>query len=122
MRQALRVCFEEEKMQQILLVIQIIVAVALAVVVLMQRSDENGILGSGSSGGAGFMSGRGKANFFTRTTALLATIFMANSLLMAVLVARDSGSSLVDKIEVPAAKTEATKSETPPTPVVPKAK
>jgi preprotein translocase subunit SecG len=53
--------------------------------VLIQRSEGGG-LGIGSSQGMGsFMSGRGTANLLTRTTAILATIFMALSLTLALM-------------------------------------
>jgi preprotein translocase subunit SecG len=60
----------------VLLVIHIMIAAALVGIVLMQRS-EGGALGMG---GGGFMSGRGQANFLTRTTAYLAVAFFATSI------------------------------------------
>jgi preprotein translocase subunit SecG len=60
----------------VLLVIHIMIAAALVGIVLMQRS-EGGALGMG---GGGFMSGRGQANFLTRTTAYLAAAFFATSI------------------------------------------
>ena len=58
--------------------------------VLIQRSEGGG-LGIGSSQGMGsFMSGRGTANLLTRTTAILAVIFMGLSLTLALL---DRGTS-----------------------------
>jgi preprotein translocase subunit SecG len=59
------------------------ITVALVGIVLMQRS-EGGALGIGG-GGDGFMSGRGAANLLTRTTAILAAVFFATSLLLAML-------------------------------------
>ncbi|MBM3539056.1 MAG: preprotein translocase subunit SecG [Alphaproteobacteria bacterium] len=67
----------------VLLVVHILVAVALIVVVLLQRSEGGG-LGIGSSGGmGGFMTARGTANLLTRTTAILAGIFMLLSIVLA---------------------------------------
>lgn len=72
-------------MSTILLIIHLFVTLALIGVVLIQRSEGGG-LGIGSSQGMGaFMSGRGTANLLTRTTAILATIFMALSLTLALL-------------------------------------
>src|SRR6185312_11314227 len=72
-------------MTTVLLIIHLFVTLALIVVVLIQRSEGGG-LGIGSSQGMGsFMSGRGTANLLTRTTAILATIFMALSLVLALL-------------------------------------
>jgi preprotein translocase subunit SecG len=72
-------------MTTVLLIINLFVTLALIGVVLIQRSEGGG-LGIGSSQGMGsFMSGRGTANLLTRTTAILATIFMALSLALALM-------------------------------------
>ena len=72
-------------METILLVILIIVAVAMIGIILLQRS-EGGALGIGGGGGPGAMfSARGSANFLTRVTAGLATIFIVLSLVLAIL-------------------------------------
>jgi preprotein translocase subunit SecG len=69
----------------VLLIIHLFVTMALIGVVLIQRSEGGG-LGIGSSQGMGaFMSGRGTANLLTRATAILATVFMALSLTLALL-------------------------------------
>jgi preprotein translocase subunit SecG len=69
----------------VLLIIHLFVTLALIGVVLIQRSEGGG-LGIGSSQGMGsFMSGRGTANLLTRTTAILATVFMGLSLALALL-------------------------------------
>jgi preprotein translocase subunit SecG len=69
----------------VLLIIHLFVTLALIGVVLIQRSEGGG-LGIGSSQGMGsFMSGRGTANLLTRTTAILAAIFMLLSLTLALL-------------------------------------
>jgi preprotein translocase subunit SecG len=72
-------------MTTVLLIIHLFVTLALIGVVLIQRSEGGG-LGIGSSQGMGsFMSGRGTANLLTRTTAILATVFMALSLTLALM-------------------------------------
>ena len=72
-------------MTSVLLIIHLFVTLALIGVVLIQRSEGGG-LGIGSSQGMGsFMGGRGTANLLTRTTAVLATAFMALSLALALL-------------------------------------
>ncbi|EHM01063.1 preprotein translocase, SecG subunit [Acetobacteraceae bacterium AT-5844] len=72
-------------MMTVLLVLHLIVTLALIAVVLLQRSEGGG-LGIGSSQGMGsFMTGRGTANLLTRTTAVLATLFMVLALAMALL-------------------------------------
>lgn len=68
-----------------LLILHICVTIALIGTVLIQRSEGGG-LGIGSSQGMGaFMSGRGTANLLTRTTAVLAGLFMLLSLVLALL-------------------------------------
>lgn len=72
-------------MTTVLLIIHLFVTLALIGVVLIQRSEGGG-LGIGTSQGmGGFMTGRGTANLLTRTTAILATIFMLLSLALALL-------------------------------------
>ncbi|MFC4166504.1 preprotein translocase subunit SecG [Teichococcus aestuarii] len=72
-------------MMTVLLVLHLFVTLALIGVVLLQRSEGGG-LGIGSSQGMGsFMSGRGTANLLTRTTGVLATLFMVLALAMALL-------------------------------------
>jgi preprotein translocase subunit SecG len=65
----------------VILVIHLLIAVALCGIVLMQQS-EGGALGMG---GGGFMTGRGQANFLTRTTAYLAAAFFATSIALTLL-------------------------------------
>jgi preprotein translocase subunit SecG len=57
-----------------LLIVQTLVAAALVGVILMQRSEGGGLGVGGSS--SGFMTARGAADFLTRATAVLATIFI----------------------------------------------
>ncbi len=80
-------------MSTVLLIIHLFVTLALIGVVLIQRSEGGG-LGIGSSQGMGsFMSGRGTANLLTRTTAVLAAMFMALSLTLALLNRGTTGVS-----------------------------
>jgi preprotein translocase subunit SecG len=79
-------------MMAVLIVIHVFITIALIGVVLIQRSEGGG-LGIGSSQGMGaFMSGRGTANLLTRTTAVLAAVFLGLSLTMAVLNRGTSGA------------------------------
>ncbi len=72
-------------MMTILLILHLLVTLGLIGVVLIQRSEGGG-LGIGSSQGMGaFMTGRGTANLLTRTTAILAAVFMALCLVMAIM-------------------------------------
>jgi preprotein translocase subunit SecG len=78
-------------MTTVLLIVHLFVTLALIGVVLIQRSEGGG-LGIGTSQGMGsFMSGRGTANLLTRTTGILAAIFMALSLVLALLNRGTSG-------------------------------
>jgi len=70
-------------MQTVVIVIHLMVVTAMIGVVLLQRSEGGG-LGMGGGGG-GFLTSRGTANVLTRTTAILALIFFATSLLLSVL-------------------------------------
>jgi preprotein translocase subunit SecG len=79
----------------VLLTIQIVVCVAMIGVILLQRSEGGG-LGLGSGGGVGgLMSGRGAANALSRTTAILAAIFISTSIALALVAkATRSGAPL----------------------------
>ncbi|MGC9271535.1 preprotein translocase subunit SecG [Acidiphilium sp.] len=104
----------------VLLVLQAFVTLALIGVVLIQRSEGGG-LGLGSSQGMGnFMTGRGTANLLTRTTAVLATAFMALSLILALLY-KNGGTSSGESIlngPIPAASAPASK-KSPTKPLAP---
>jgi preprotein translocase subunit SecG len=76
----------------VLLVIHVLVTLALIGVVLIQRSEGGGLGIGGAQGMGSFMTGRGTANLLTRTTAILATVFLALSLLLA-LMTRNSTTS-----------------------------
>jgi preprotein translocase subunit SecG len=77
-----------------LLVIQAIVAVLLVGVILMQQSEGGG-LGMGGSP-TGLMSARGAADFLTRATTILAAIFIALSILHAVLATQHNRGGDID--------------------------
>lgn len=79
------------------LVIHGIITVMLIGVILLQRNSGDG-LAIGGGGGNNFMTGRGTANFMTRTTAVLATIFIISSLSLAIYMSRSSQPSIADKI------------------------
>ena len=104
-------------MTTILLTIHIIIALALVGTVLLQR-NEGGGLGIGGSSGGGFMTARGTANLLTRTTAILAALFFATSIGLAILAGAGSEqTSIVDEV-LSSTATPATASE-PSGPAVP---
>ena len=81
-----------------LLVLQIIIVVLMVCVILMQRSSNDGFTG-GSSTAGGLMSGRSQANLLTKTTSILAAIFIINSLTLAYIASHTQReSSLSEKI------------------------
>ncbi|HEY4857000.1 MAG TPA: preprotein translocase subunit SecG [Xanthobacteraceae bacterium] len=73
-------------MQTVIVVLHLMVICAMIGVVLLQKSEGGG-LGVGSTGG--FLSSRGTSNILTRTTAVLAGVFFATSLLLSVLASWD---------------------------------
>lgn len=87
-------------MQTVLIIVHLIIVLALVGVVLLQRSEGGGLgMGGGSSGGGGFMTGRGQASALTRATAVLAGLFFATSLALAILAGYDRApSSLIDTL------------------------
>ncbi|WHO40364.1 preprotein translocase subunit SecG [Sphingobium sp. AP49] len=86
-----------------LLVVQAIVAALLVTVILMQKSEGGG-LGVGGSP-AGFMSARGAADFLTRSTTVLASLFVLLSIVMAVIASVRHASSDIDTSLVKSAPT-----------------
>ncbi|MBM3618551.1 MAG: preprotein translocase subunit SecG [Alphaproteobacteria bacterium] len=90
-------------MFHVLLVIQVLVTLALVAIILIQRSESDGLGGLGGGGGGNaFMTGRGAANLMTKTTAILATVFMLLSLTLAIISSKQgtaSRTSIVDQIE-----------------------
>ncbi len=77
-----------------ILVVQAIVAALLVAVILMQKSEGGG-LGVGGSP-AGFMSARGAADFLTRSTTVLASIFVLLSIALAVIASVQHAPSDID--------------------------
>ncbi|MDD4615743.1 MAG: preprotein translocase subunit SecG [Alphaproteobacteria bacterium] len=106
-------------MQNVLLVLQLIIAIALVAVILVQKTAADG---GGLAGGSGTMGGlftaRGSANLLTRTTSVLAAIFIVNCLVLGAIASRTHRSdSIVDQIApvAPAEQSESPK-QTPATP------
>ena len=79
-----------------LTVVQALVAAALVAVVLMQRSEGGGLGMGGGGSPAGLMSARGAADFLTRATAILATIFVVLSIILAALAVGSSSGRTID--------------------------
>ena len=86
-------------MENILLTLNIILAIILIILILLQKS-EGGALGIGVSQES-FMFSRSAGNFFTKTTAIIATLFIICSLSLTIIGRKDlpSSTSVIDKIE-----------------------
>jgi preprotein translocase subunit SecG len=78
-----------------LLVVHTLIAIALVGVILLQRSEGGG-LGIGGGTGGGLMTARGAANLLTRSTTVLASLFIISSIVLAVLAA---GTNTVKKVD-----------------------
>ena len=76
------------------LVVQAVVAAVMIGVILMQKSEGGG-LGVGGSP-AGLLSARGAADFMTRATTILATLFVGLSILLAAMASVGRGGSSID--------------------------
>ena len=77
-----------------LLILQSLVAASMVTVILMQRSEGGG-LGVGGSP-SGLMSARGAADFLTRATAILATLFVILSIALAGLATMERAPMKID--------------------------
>lgn len=76
-------------MFETLLTVHIIICIALIGTILMQRSEGGGALGIGGGPGS-VLSGKGAANFMTKTTSVLATLFFITSASLTVLSAQSN--------------------------------
>lgn len=105
-------------MEHVLLVVQVLLSIALVAIILIQRSDMDGF-GLGSGSGMNLLSGRATANLLTRTTAIIATLFIINSLVLSILASRESERSIVTEIK---AQESTNQPVEPAPPAVPAAK
>lgn len=85
----------------LILVAHTVVAIALIVLVLLQQgkgADAGAAFGSGAS--ATMFGSRGSASFFSRTTAILATVFFITSLTLAYFATQTTApKSVVERIQ-----------------------
>lgn len=95
-----------------LLVVHFIVTILMVCIILLQKSEGGG-LGVGSGFTGGLITARGAANLLSRTTAVLASIFMLNCLLIGAIVVRQERNTSILKpysaleLEAPIAHYEA---------------
>ena len=85
-------------MENFILVLNIILAVLLIGVILIQRS-EGGALGLGVSQD-NFISSRSASSFLTKTTAIIATLFIMTSISLTIISKEEiSSTSVLEKVE-----------------------
>jgi len=90
-----------ESLQTILLVLQVLVSISLICLILIQHgkgADAGAAFGSGSS--STVFGSQGSSNFLSKTTAVLALIFLANSLTLAYISTRriNTITSIMDQV------------------------
>src|ERR1044071_7653129 len=88
-------------MMNILLFIHIVIAALLIIVILLQRTGTDGLSGIGGGNNMGVVSARSAANFLTKTTIVLASLFFINALVLANLSSKKSPdiSKKIEQIE-----------------------
>ena len=85
-------------MENLILVLNIILAVLLIAGILLQRS-EGGALGLGVSQD-NFISSRSASSFLTKTTAIIATLFIMTSIVLTIISKEEiSSTSVLEKVE-----------------------
>jgi preprotein translocase subunit SecG len=85
-------------MENVVLIVHLILALCLIGVVLLQRSEGGGL---GMGGGGGAISARGAATALGKLTWAFAIAFIATSITLTVLAARNSAdSSVVDRLGI----------------------
>jgi preprotein translocase subunit SecG len=103
-------------MQHILLIIHLILALCLIGVVLLQRSEGGGL---GMGGGGGIVSSRGVTTALSKLTWAFAICFIATSITLTILAARNSAdTSILDRLGTPSATAPATP-DAPAAPALP---
>tara|TARA_B100000686_G_scaffold128240_1_gene135450 strand:- start:610 stop:912 length:303 start_codon:yes stop_codon:yes gene_type:complete len=85
-------------MENFVLIINIILAILLIITILLQKS-EGGALGLGASQDS-FVTSRSAGSFLTKTTAILATLFIITSISLTVMSKEKfSSTSVLEKVE-----------------------
>ena len=86
-------------MYSVLLTIHVLVTIFLIGIILMQRSASDG-MGLSASSSTSLLSGKAAASAVTRTTAILATLFILTSLGLGIITARSHANqtSILDRI------------------------
>ena len=88
-------------MDIILLVVHVVLALGIISLVLLQRgagANAGAVLGGGGAGSV--FGASGSSNFLSKTTAILATAFFINSLVLAYMAShREGPTTVIDEIE-----------------------
>ena len=85
-------------MENFVLILNIILAILLIVVILLQKS-EGGALGLGVSQDS-FITSRSASNFLTKSTAIIATLFIITSISLTIMSKEEiSSSSVLEKVQ-----------------------
>ncbi len=92
-----------DKMMNILLFVHIVIAILLIIVILMQKTGTDGLSGIGGNN-MGVVAGRTVVNFLTRTTLVLATLFIINAIILANLSSKKN-LKIIEKIDPKAENT-----------------
>lgn len=96
----------------ILLFIHVVITLSLIGVILIQRSEGGGLGLGGSNSSNSMFSARGASNLLTRVTAVLATLFFLNCLLMGVV----AKNQVTQSSSILGAKSNSSSSALPETP------
>jgi len=85
-------------MENFILILNVILAILLIAVILLQRS-EGGALGLGVSQDS-FVSSRSASSFLTKSTAIIATLFIITSISLTIISKEEfSSTSVLEKVE-----------------------
>ena len=99
-------------MENFVLILNIILAILLIVVVLLQKS-EGGALGLGVSQDS-YISSRSAGSFLTKTTAIIAALFIITSISLTIMSKEEfSSTSVLEKIEEDEDKEDSSEPEIP---------
>ncbi len=82
-------------MANVLIVAYLLIVLSLITVILIQRSEGGGLGMGGGGGGSGLVSARGSANVLTRTTAILAALFMATAIALSIVASVDGDANTI---------------------------
>lgn len=84
----------------VILVIHVILALALIGSILLQPPENSSLGGLGGSNQMAAFSSRGQGNILTRTTAILAGLFIVTSLTLAILSGNKPTNSILDEAPI----------------------